>query len=63
MPKIHQVNVIDITPEKFLRECSPTELIELDLLLQSAHNQIRMYGSYAPEAKQNEITTIKIENQ
>jgi len=63
MPKINQINVIDITPEKFLRECSPTELIELDLLLQSAHIQMRMYGSYAPEAKKNETKHLKIENK
>jgi hypothetical protein len=58
MPKINQLNVIDVTPEKFLRECSVSELIETELLLQSAHNQIRMYGSYAPDAKEK-ITTPK----
>ena len=61
MPKIPQLNVIDITPEKFLRECSQVELRETELLLQSAHNQIRMYGTYAPDAKQKETTTKAIE--
>lgn len=61
MPKIPQINVIDVTPEKFLRECSVSELIETDLLLQSAHNQIRMYGTYAPDAKEKERTTKAIE--
>lgn len=58
MPKINQINVIDITPEKFLRECSQVELRETELLLQEPHNQMRMYGSYAQEAKEK-ITTPK----
>lgn len=33
MPKIRQVNEIDITPEKFLRGCTDDELKETLLLL------------------------------
>lgn len=33
MPKIEQINVIDITPEKFIRACDRVELHELDLFL------------------------------
>lgn len=33
MPRINQINTIDITPEKFLNACSAIELHELDLLL------------------------------
>lgn len=36
MPKIEQLNVIDITPEKFLNACDRVELHELDLLLGNA---------------------------
>lgn len=39
MPKINQLNTIDITPEKFLNACSPEELYELQLLLSSAKYQ------------------------
>ncbi len=42
MPKITQVNQIDITPEKFLNACSPEELIEVELLLSSPHYQNKM---------------------
>lgn len=42
MPKIQQVFEIDITPEKFLRNCSRVELIELQLLLSSPHYQHQM---------------------
>lgn len=33
MPKITEVHLIEITPEKFLDSCSPQELYELELLL------------------------------
>lgn len=35
MPKINQILTIDITPEKFLSNCSQSELQEIDLLIQS----------------------------
>jgi len=59
MPKITEVNVIDISPEKFLRNCSPTELIEIDLLIQSPFYQMRMHGSYAPAADLKKQLNIK----
>jgi len=36
MPKIQQHNVIDISPEKFLGQCSPAEIYETSLLLQTS---------------------------
>lgn len=63
MPKINQLNVIDVTPEKFLRECSPEELRETELLLQSPHNQIRMYGSYTPDSEIKKVEQVKIERE
>lgn len=52
MPKLDKNFTLEVTPEQFLRNCSKTELIEVDLLLQSPHYQIKMYGSHTPEAKQ-----------
>ncbi len=54
MPKIQQVFEIDITPEKFLRNCSQSELIEVDTLLQSNYYQHRMHGEPA-----NEVSMIE----
>lgn len=42
MPKITEVHLIDITPEKFLENCSPVELREIDHLIQSPRFQARM---------------------
>ena len=42
MPKINQVNVIDITPEKFIEACRPTELKEVELLIGSNRYQQQM---------------------
>ena len=50
MPKIDKIFQLEVTPEQFLRNCSPVELVEVDLLIQSPFYQIRMYGSYAPAA-------------
>ncbi len=35
MAKIENIHVIEVSPEKFLRVCSDTELAEIWLLLQS----------------------------
>lgn len=42
MPKITEVHLIDITPEKFLENCSPVELMEIDHLIQSPRFRMRM---------------------
>lgn len=42
MPKITEVHLIDITPEKFLENCSPTELQEIDHLIQAPRFRMRM---------------------
>jgi hypothetical protein len=42
MPKIQQLNLIEIDPKKFLDACSPQELIEVDILLSSSYYQSKM---------------------
>ena len=42
MPKINQINLIEITPEKFLEACSPLELREIDRLISSPRFRVRM---------------------
>ena len=42
MPKHTQVITIEITPERFLENCSDDELKELDLLIQSERYQSRI---------------------
>lgn len=44
MPKITEIHSIDITPERFLNNCSGTELQEVNLLLNSRRFQERMYN-------------------
>jgi hypothetical protein len=46
MPKLDKIFTLEVTPEQFLRNCSKEELIETDLLLQSAHYQKQMTGTY-----------------
>ena len=59
MPKISQHNEIDITPEKFLRNCSRQELIELDILLSSNHYQNRMHGEPATNVQLIELSDLQ----
>lgn len=35
MPKINKILTLEITPEQYLNNCSPLELREIDLLIQS----------------------------
>lgn len=49
MPRISQYNEIDISPEKFLNNCSREELIEVDLLLSKNYYQHKMHGEPASE--------------
>ena len=44
MPTTQQIFTIDISPKKFLECCSQTELIEIDMLLNSERFQRRMKG-------------------
>jgi len=44
MPRITLPFTIDISPERFLHNCSREELIETDLLLQSNYYQALMNG-------------------
>ena len=44
MPEIQKVFHLSISPERFLDACSPTELQEIDLLIQAPRyrNQMKM---------------------
>lgn len=44
MPQISKVFYLEVTPERFLECCSQSELIEVDLLLNSERFQQRMRG-------------------
>jgi len=63
MPKLDKIFTLEVTPEQFLRNCSKTELIETDLLLQSNFYQMRMTGtnSHGADSKAKELNLTKIE--
>ena len=42
MPTIQKIFTLEVSPEKFLDNCSPEELIELELLLSSDRYQDKM---------------------
>jgi hypothetical protein len=42
MPKVDKMFSLEITTEQFLQVCSPQELIEIDLLLNSPRFQNKM---------------------
>ncbi|MET3035850.1 hypothetical protein ABXT08_07105 [Chryseobacterium sp. NRRL B-14859] len=42
MPKLQKIFTLEISPEQFLNNCSPSELKEIDLLIQSNHYVKRM---------------------
>ncbi len=42
MPKLQQIFTLEISPEQFLNNCSPSELKEIDILIQSNHYVKRM---------------------
>lgn len=50
MPTINIQHQIDITPERFLRECSSVELQELSLLLDKQLSRSQNNAFYAPES-------------
>jgi hypothetical protein len=45
MPTIQKIFTIEVTPEKFLEYCSQTELMEVDMLLNSERFQRRIKGN------------------
>jgi hypothetical protein len=47
MPQLQKIFTLDVTPEKFLENCSPSELIETELLLSSERFQQRIRGKIA----------------
>lgn len=54
MPKIQQIQVIDISPEKFLDQCTDAELKELDMLLDMPRFRSRLVSA-EPEPQEDEI--------
>ncbi len=42
MPKVQKIFNLEVTPDKFLRACSATELREVELLLSSKTYQNKM---------------------
>jgi len=44
MPQLQKIFTLDVTPEKFLENCSQSELIETELLLSSERFQQRIRG-------------------
>ena len=42
MPKLQKVFTLDVTPERFLDNCSVEELLEVDILLSSPRYQNKM---------------------
>jgi len=55
MPDISNLHIISITPDKFLANCSASELYEVDLLIQSARFRAKMaqggWGTMVPPAQ------------
>lgn len=52
MPKITNHHTIEITPERFLEQCSPVELQEVELLIQSPRFQQKINQ---PQADQRPV--------
>lgn len=46
---------LEVTPEKFLEACSPSELMEVDMLIQGAHFQNKMQDEAAGEKAMTEL--------
>ncbi|MGC5744410.1 hypothetical protein [Chryseobacterium sp. NFX27] len=42
MPKLQKILTLEISPEQFLNSCSPSELKEIDILIQGNFYQKRM---------------------
>lgn len=42
MPSITKTLFLEVTPEQFLEACTPSELMEVDILIQGAHFQNKM---------------------
>lgn len=50
MPSITKNFHLEVTPEQFLEACSPTELMEVDMLIQGAHFQNKMHDDGGQQA-------------
>lgn len=61
MPNINKVFTLEVTPERFLQACSPGELHEVELLLQSPRFRNRM-GDEIPDASQPATPEIAASN-
>lgn len=59
MPAINQQTQIVITPERFLNACSASELIELQILLNSPRYQEKMDSDASDQPAANEEMSIK----
>jgi len=55
MPTITNVTTLEVTPEKFLEACSPSELMEVDMLIQGAHFQKKMHDEAAGQKAIDEL--------
>ena len=55
MPKIVKVLSIDITPEKFLSNCTPEELMEVELLICSPRFRVPVWNHNQKQTKQLRI--------
>jgi hypothetical protein len=55
MPTISNVLTLEVTPEKFLEACSPSELMEVDMLIQGAYYQNKMQDEAAGQKAINEL--------
>jgi len=55
MPTITNFTTLEVTPEKFLEACSPSELMEVDMLIQGAHFQKKMHDEAAGQKAIDEL--------
>lgn len=58
MPKVDKILTIEITPERFLIACSPTELAEIDILIQTKYFQDKINGRNNQQPKNLELAEV-----
>jgi len=59
MPTITKMFTLDVTPEKFLEACTPAELFETALLLNSYHFQAKIEEMQNQDGGQQAIDELK----